>query len=303
MPGLGHDAHQLVQAQFVLLKAAPLAGCHGRGRERRRSDHKQPHQPARLSPRPPRVGDAFPATQCVVVGRYGGARLRRAQRPRITDNARVTVPAHPRIYHITHVDNLPRIVADGGLLSDALVVAQGGPEITIGMSDIKRRRLEEIQVTCHPGTFVGEYVPFYFCPRSIMLYMFWKDNRPEITYHGGQESIVHIVADLHSTTAAADEGDRRWAFSLSNAGARYAEFRNDLDDLQDVDWGAVASHDFWKPEVKEGKQAEYLLHEMFSLDLVGGIGVHSEAVRDQALEALEELDDPPPVAVRRAWYY
>jgi hypothetical protein len=215
----------------------------------------------------------------------------------------VAVPAEPKIYHITHVDNLPRIVADGGLLSDAVMVAGGGPEVTIGMSEIKRRRLDELEVTCHPGTLVGEYVPFYFCPRSIMLYIFWRDNHPEITYHGGQEPIIHIEADLAKTAAASDEEGRRWAFSLSNAGARYAEFRNDLDDLEEVDWEAVASHDFRRSEIKEGKQAEFLLYERFPLDLTERIGVHSEEIRDRAVEALSVLETPPPVVIRPAWYY
>ncbi|MEX1232534.1 MAG: DarT ssDNA thymidine ADP-ribosyltransferase family protein [Planctomycetaceae bacterium] len=30
-----------------------------------------------------------------------------------------TVPANPKIYHITHIDNLSKIVADGKLWSDA----------------------------------------------------------------------------------------------------------------------------------------------------------------------------------------
>ena len=79
------------------------------------------------------------------------------------------LPLKPKIYHITHVDNLPRIIARGGLLSEARLLEEGGPDQTIGMSKIKQRRLEEIEVTCHPGTMVGEYVPFYFCPRSVML--------------------------------------------------------------------------------------------------------------------------------------
>ena len=33
-----------------------------------------------------------------------------------------TPPANPRIYHITHVDNLGSIVAAGGLVSDATMV-------------------------------------------------------------------------------------------------------------------------------------------------------------------------------------
>jgi hypothetical protein len=39
------------------------------------------------------------------------------------------------------------------------------------MSSIKRRRIEQLAVSCHPGTRVGDYVPFYFCPRSIMLFV------------------------------------------------------------------------------------------------------------------------------------
>lgn len=80
------------------------------------------------------------------------------------------VPAQPKIYHITHVDNLPAIVRDRVLLSDAIIAARGGPNVTIGMSEIKRRRIEEITVSCHSDTKVGDYVPFYFCPRSVMLF-------------------------------------------------------------------------------------------------------------------------------------
>lgn len=38
----------------------------------------------------------------------------------------MAVPAQPKLYHITHVDNLPAILA-GGLWSDAAMIARGGP--------------------------------------------------------------------------------------------------------------------------------------------------------------------------------
>src|SRR5688500_18296866 len=103
----------------------------------------------------------------------------------------MAVPANPAIYHITHVDNLAQIAADGLLYSDAVMVARGGPPAAIGMSEIKRRRLYELHVKTHPNTRVGEYVPFYFCPRSIMLYLLHMPNHPELTYRGGQGLIVH----------------------------------------------------------------------------------------------------------------
>jgi ssDNA thymidine ADP-ribosyltransferase, DarT len=93
----------------------------------------------------------------------------------------------------------------------------------IGMSGIKARRLA-LPVPCHAGDCVGDYVPFYFCPRSIMLYVIHCANHPELTYRGGQEPIIHLEADLHGVVGWAQQQGRRWAFSLSNAGANYTEF-------------------------------------------------------------------------------
>ena len=116
----------------------------------------------------------------------------------------MTPPAEPKIYHITHVDNLPGIIADGGLVSDAAMIARGGPVAAIGMSGIKRRRVEELDVALHPGTKVGDYVPFYFCPRSIMLFVIYRANHPELTYRGGQGPIIHLEADLSEVVRWAD---------------------------------------------------------------------------------------------------
>ena len=70
------------------------------------------------------------------------------------------------LYHITHIDNLQSILQDGGLRSDAAMVARGGPAATIGMSSIKARRLR-LPVKCYPGDRVGDYVPFYrLCNRG-----------------------------------------------------------------------------------------------------------------------------------------
>jgi hypothetical protein len=105
-------------------------------------------------------------------------------------------PSNPCVYHITHVSNLPRIIAAGGLVSDAAILKAGGPAASIGMSNIKQRRLS--LPTCHPGVNVGDCVPFYFCPRSIMLYVIHCANHPDLTYRGGQGPIVHLEIDLGS---------------------------------------------------------------------------------------------------------
>src|SRR5262245_4913722 len=100
-------------------------------------------------------------------------------------------PARPKLYHITHGRNLAGIIADGCLWSDAEMAGRGGPEAAIAMSKIKERRLKELSVLCHPGTKVGQFVPFYFCPRSVMLYLLHMRNHPELSYREGQRPILH----------------------------------------------------------------------------------------------------------------
>jgi hypothetical protein len=212
-------------------------------------------------------------------------------------------PKYPKIYHITHVDNLRDIVTTGGLLSDAEMIRRGGPGQTIGLSGIKRRRVEELQVPCHPGTKVGDYVPFYFCPRSVMLYVIHCANHPELTYRGGQDPIVHLEADLHRVVAWANDNRVRWAFSLSNAGAYYTEFRSNLSDLHELDWDAIAARDFRDPDVKECKQAEFLLYGYFPFVLVERIGVFNALIRDTVTQALAGGGYTPCIEVRAEWYY
>lgn len=213
------------------------------------------------------------------------------------------VPANPKIYHITHWQNLRHIVRAGMIWSDAKRIESNLDCMIVGMPEIKRRRLHEIEVSCHPGTMVGDYVPFYFCPRSIMLYILHKGNHPDLDYSGGQGPLVHLQADLHAVVEWAEHQGRRWAFSDRNAGTYIAQFFNRLDQLGEVNWTAVASADFRDIIVKEGKQAEFLVHESFPWRLVEGIGAYDESVADQVRRIMATVDHRPSVGVERDWYY
>ena len=212
-------------------------------------------------------------------------------------------PRRPKVYHITHVDNLPAIVEEGQLVCDREMIRRGGPTRAIGMSAIKRRRVEQLAVHCHPQTKVGDYVPFYFCPRSVMLYVIHMANHQELAYRGGQGPIIHLEADLHTVIEWADGDSRPWAFSLSNAGARYTEFRNQTDDLDELDWTAIAARNFRDPEVKEAKQAEFLVHDACPFELFPRIGVRSPDVAERVTSTVAGLDYRPTVEVQVGWYY
>lgn len=212
-------------------------------------------------------------------------------------------PEQPKIYHIVHVDRLASIVSDGFLWSDAEANRRNVGGTAIGMSRIKRRRLEELCLTSHRGLHVGECVPFYFCPRSVMLYVIERGNHPELSYRGGQEPIVHLEADLRATVRWADAQGLRWAFTLSNAGSRYFEDRADLGHLDEIDWEAVHARD-WR-NCKEGKQAEFLVENRFPWGLVRRIGVLSQATYARVVRAIAESSphNDLRVEIRPDWYY
>ena len=164
-------------------------------------------------------------------------------------------PAQPKIYHIVHVDRS----AIGRCGRFPLVGRRGRsrchPARRSAWAVIKQRGVW-LPVDCHPGDHVGEYVPFYFCPRSIMLFVIHCANHPELAYRGGQAPIVHLEADLRGRRLGGRKG-RRWAFCLSNAGAYYAEFRSRLDQLDEVNWAAVDATDFRAPTSRKASRRSF----------------------------------------------
>ncbi|MFP4477242.1 MAG: DUF4433 domain-containing protein [Desulfatibacillaceae bacterium] len=214
----------------------------------------------------------------------------------------MTVPNHPEIYHIVHVDRLPSIISDGCIWCDAEVIRRRCSGTTIGMSGIKQRRLE-LPLTSHPGLHVSDCVPFYFCPRSIMLYLLHQGNHSELSYRGGQEPIAHLVADLQEVVKWANGVRKRWAFTLSNAGSNYFEDRSDLGKLNEIDWNAVKANHWAAPAVKEGKQAEFLMEHHFPWTLIHTVGVQSARMQHHVATALRQSTHKPGILIKPDWYY
>ena len=211
------------------------------------------------------------------------------------------IPQQPKIYHIIHISKLPAILAEDYLISDVEVRKRAPVGVTIGMEEIKRRRLEELSLSCHLGLHVGECVPFYFCPRSVMLYMFHMRNHPDIEYRGGQEPILHLMADLHRTVEWAEYNDLRWAFTKTNAGSFYAEAFADLQDLDKLDWNAIRASQW--DDCRDKKQAEFLVETRFPWSLIEGIGVYAIEWVDRVNEILVGSRHIPVVKPKPEWYY
>lgn len=135
-----------------------------------------------------------------------------------------------------------------------------------------------------------------------MLYIMHKGNHENVAYRGGQGPIVHLEADLHGTIAWANASQRRWAFSLSNAGAAYTEFRNNVANLHEINWESVAARN-WAGAARDGKQAEFLIEELFPWSLVERVGVVSRETYGRVQDALQNAPHKPRVEIKPDWYY
>jgi ssDNA thymidine ADP-ribosyltransferase, DarT len=211
------------------------------------------------------------------------------------------VPESPKIYHIVHVDKLSSIVADDCLYSDAMLAERPPVGTVIGMQTIKTRRLG-LRLTSHQNLFVGDCVPLYFCPRSVMLYLIHKQNA-ELTYKDGQSKIVHLVADLKAVVAWANANKLHWAFTLSNAGAYYFEDRANLAQLHEINWGSISANQWSASGIKEEKQAEFLIEQQLTRHLIESIGVHNKQVGGNVMRAVTHSAHKPIPKVESTWYY
>lgn len=209
------------------------------------------------------------------------------------------VPERVWLYHITHIDNLPGIIRSGGLL------AHNG--IEDGYTDIAhqtiQKRRNQTPVPCSPGGALHDYVPFYFCRRSPMLYAIHKDNIAG--YCGGQQSIVYLVSEL----ARVQQAGLTFVFTDGHAIMQFSEFYNNVANLDKIDWPLMQAK-LWTdtdedPDRKRRRQAEFLLHRQCPWSLITGIGVFDETMKLLVESMLESLKPKhlPRVKVLRDWYY
>lgn len=205
----------------------------------------------------------------------------------------MTAPADPPIFHITHVDNLAGILREGGLWSDRQRIARGLGSTNIGHRHIKGRRLE-CPVRTRSGGSLGDYVPFNFCPRSVMLYAVHRGHQD---YEGGQEAVVHLVSCVSRVTALG----RPWAFSDRHAELGYAQHFDDLAHLDQVPWGVMGER-YWA-EVKQERQAEFLVHDFVPWSTVTAVHVMNHATLARAAAVTAAARHQPPIVVSPEWYY
>lgn len=107
-------------------------------------------------------------------------------------------PVPTRVFHMTRIERLQSIVGYG-LLPDNVCRQRQITGVEIGYDHIKRRRALRV-VPCGVGGTLADYVPFYFAPRSPMLYAV---TRGLVSADAARtEEIVYLVSSTQTLRAA-----------------------------------------------------------------------------------------------------
>jgi len=196
-----------------------------------------------------------------------------------------------KIYHITHVDNLESIISDNCLLCES----KCDNHKNIGYKHIKkRRRVREVDVSV--GGVLADYVPFNFCSRSVMLYVVSQGHED---YSGGQRPIIHLVSSIDSII----KSKQPWAFTDRHAELGYSIQYDSLDDLDEIDWSVMEEKYWADTDVKEKRQAEFLVFENCHWTAIEKIIVLNDSIKQIVEEILEITDHKPDVITDQTCYY
>lgn len=207
------------------------------------------------------------------------------------------IPDPVRVYHFTHLRNLPGII-EGGLRSDAACRREGRTEVQIGSAGIRERRLELPVGDVGPGGNVGDYVPWYFGPRSPMMFTLSRNN---YEYQGGFDEVVYLVSSVPTIVELGCE----WIASDRNAALTLAEFTDDEGALRGhISWDIIGSR-YWT-DFADGadlRAAEFLVHGSVPWEAVEAIVTKTDGTCEQVQAMVAGRHHSPPVYVRRQWYF
>ncbi len=201
------------------------------------------------------------------------------------------------VYHITDVGNLDSMIDAGCIHCDEGCASLKSAPVSIAYTDLKAKRAVTVVEVAAGGT-LANYVPFYFAPRSPMLYTIHRGNVAGAT----QENIVHLVFCLEDLA----EPDQ-FVITDGHAIKSLTDQFGTLDDLEAVDWD-IMRETYWADTDEDGdrsrrRQAEFLVHERVAFSSVRQIVAMNRATAQQAKDALSAIEDPPPIFIRPNWYY
>lgn len=208
-------------------------------------------------------------------------------------------PQKALIFRIVHIDNVPWILRNGGLYARSSPW-QDRNYVSIGSAELIGKRMQR-QVPLPPGGTLGDYVPFYFTPFSMMMYNI-KTGYNGVTKRPNRD-IVIFVSSIHRLA----EAGLPFVFTNGHAYMIEADFYNQVADLDKIDWPLLQKRDFQRDQNDFYKQfryqAEALAHQHVPLKALIAVCCHDDGIRERLSLKLGEMGANLPVNVTPRFYF
>lgn len=220
----------------------------------------------------------------------------------------MVMPIPTRLFHMTALDNIESIFQNNMLMSKNSCSTENISYGNIAHSSIQNRRsIKEVPMPPH-GT-LHDYVPFYFAPRSPMLYAINQGNVDNCDYR--QKDIIYFQTTIETVKIF----EKLYVFTDRNASLEYAMFETDYNKLNIVNWNYLTDSPtldgYCKyfqdnqnyPDRREIRQAEFLVYECLALNMIENIGVYDDHTLQIVKELLTKYNLEIPVSIKSDWYF
>jgi len=215
-----------------------------------------------------------------------------------------------RLFHITAIKNLDDISRSGAILCKSTNHAQGIAYQNIAHAGAQGARAGKA-VPNPPGGMIHDFVPFYFAPRSPMLYAINGGNVANCNLR--QEDILHFETNVQQISQLGND----IVFYDRNATLRFSIPYTDISLLPTVvDWSLITetpcrfckyfhnmpSHSQYVDRM-EKRQAEFLVKQRVPLTSIAKIGVMSQEAAKKVGIILAKAGIKLAVEVKTDWYF
>jgi ssDNA thymidine ADP-ribosyltransferase, DarT len=221
-------------------------------------------------------------------------------------------PKPTRLFHITAAVNLAAICNARALVSKNHGAAAGVNYQNIAYAGAQGARAVR-QVPDPPGGSIHDYVPFYFAPRSPMLFTIDHGNVPGCAWR--QADIVHLETTVEHIVARG----LPFVFYDRNATLDYSKPCTTLADLDAaIAWDLITEPPqldgyckYWKTNPSnpryadrmERRQAEFLVKARMPIECLTRMGVIDAARKAHVEGILEAAGVAVRVDVMPEWYF
>ena len=202
-------------------------------------------------------------------------------------------------YRITHIQNLP-LILQYGILNKNHPDADGG-YIDIGNPEIIDVR-STTPVKINDYGMIGDYVPFYFTPKSMMLFNIITGYRAPVVPKRRRSEILVIrclIEDLADLP--------QWFFTDGQGNDMATDHYNNLAELDTIDWEAIQQSNFKKSDGDYDRprryQAEFLVHQRVPVESIESLNVYNQDAADYVNEQLTQNNINLAVHIQPKYFF